>query len=338
MFDGIRTLEELTDNGNKSYRLGFRVGGKVLLVKKFVNDGSQHVSIGGSRLRLTALDWENIRKQKFPRISLVGIRPRRKLIFIDAQNMMYRLFFGVPVTKYGGKPNNIIRGVVSQIRTINNLFSDAHLVFVFDSIGKTDRHREYSEYKNGRSEPPAEFIYQVDVVKELVRKFGYPVFLIEGQEADDVIGTLCRTHTRKSIIWSSDKDFAQLVNKRVSVYDVHSKVLLDSIGIEHKHGVKPNQICDWLMLLGDKSDNIPGIVGCGKKTAVKWLTEFGDLDTLLDNTETLSKKMRESVLNNKFSVSRSLVGIRTLDICTDLYFTDKSRDLYKFAKSYGVYI
>lgn len=280
--------------------------------------------------------WAEFHGMDLPQIRVDDIKPLRKLLLLDGQNILYRSFFALPNLTHAGKPTGALKGFVNQLYKVKKLFKDAHPILVFDGGGKTERHSEYPDYKKGRGKTDDALLAQIGPAKDMATAMGFPVFCQEGVEADDIIGTVSRTHTRKVIIYSSDKDFGQLVNSRVSLYNLSKSTLLDENGVFGQYGVHPDQICDWLMLLGDKSDNIPGVPGIGPKTACKLLSSYGSVSDIVKNKSKLSDKMRLSIESTDFGLSRSMVELRHIDMSTDLSFRQEDPDFSDFLASYGI--
>lgn len=337
MFNKLHVIpiESLVVDGTQYYSLRGKYGKRKLPTIK-VKDNSPFVSKWSMSLNIDM--WKNIHsvQDNLPKIVVNGVKPRTRLVIIDGQNLVYRSYYALPGLSYAGLPTGAIKGFINQVARLRTLFKDSHLVFVFDSGGITLRHLEYPEYKATRSTPPDDLVSQIKCIKQVVRKMGYPVLSKRGVEADDIIGTIVKKHVRKSTIYSSDKDFAQLVNKRVSLYDTKNNKLLDTSGVVDKFGVTTSKICDLLMLLGDSSDNIPGIKGCGPKTACKWINEYGGVEGVLSNIDKLSKKLGAAVADNQFELTKSLVTIRKVDMDTTLKFSATHESLERYVGSFGI--
>ena len=188
-------------------------------------------------------------------------------------------------------------------------------VVVFDAPGKTFRDRLYSEYKANRPPMPEELRAQVEVIHTVIRALGLPLLSVPDVEADDVIGTLARAGTTQgmeTLIISGDKDLAQLVGPRVMMYDSMKDVLYDRDGVKEKFGVPPEGIVDFLALVGDTSDNIPGVPKVGPKTAARWLSEHGSLDKLVEHSDSVPGKVGENLRASleQLYLSRQLATIK----------------------------
>ena len=201
-----------------------------------------------------------------------------------------------PLTNPEGMPTGAIYGVMNMLRRLDQDYPDAEVVVVFDPPGPTVRHDIFPDYKANRGKMPDDLSVQIAPLHRLIQAKGYPICIVPKQEADDVIGTLARLFIEDGatvIICTGDKDFAQLVGDDVVLLDTMRDQLLDSQGVVNKFGVRPDQIVDYLALIGDTSDNIPGVMKVGPKTAVKWLDAYGNIDSLIDNADRLSGKVGE---------------------------------------------
>ncbi len=238
-------------------------------------------------------------------------------ILIDASSYFFRAFHALPpLVNSKGQPTGAIYGVVNMIKKLIKDYQPSQLAVVFDAKGKTFRDALYTEYKAHRPPTPPELSSQFAPLIQLLECMGLPLLIIEGVEADDVIGTLAVQASAQGaqvLISTGDKDMAQLVNAQVRLINTMTNTLLDSTGVQAKFGVMPEQIIDYLTLTGDSVDNIPGVNKCGPKTAAKWLNEFSTLDNLLTNAHTISGKigeyLRESV--PQLPLSKQLVTIKT---------------------------
>ncbi|MDH5737022.1 MAG: DNA polymerase I, partial [Gammaproteobacteria bacterium] len=221
------------------------------------------------------------------------------LVLIDGSSYLFRAFHALPQLESSkGQPTGAVRGVISMIRKLASDYPDSHVAVVFDARGKTFRHELYKEYKANRPSMPDELAKQITPIHDIIRLMGLPLIIEEGVEADDVIGTLSRMATEKGmdvVISTGDKDMAQLVNKHVTLINTMSNETLDEEGVSVKFGVRPDQIIDYLALIGDTSDNIPGVDKVGPKTAVKWLTEYQSLEGVMENAESIKGKVGENL-------------------------------------------
>ena len=228
--------------------------------------------------------------------------PSRQTIYlVDGSSYLYRAFH-VPnlqrLTNSRGEPTGALLGVANMIRRLLSEESPEHIAVVFDARGPTFRHEMYPEYKANRPPMPDDLAAQVEPLHDLVRALGLPMLQVQGVEADDVIGTLARQAGKQGIptvISTGDKDMAQLVDERVTLVNTMSNTTLDSAGVEAKFGVPPARIIDLLALMGDSSDNIPGVPKCGPKTAAKWLGLYEDLDGVKSHADDIKGKAGENL-------------------------------------------
>ncbi len=212
-------------------------------------------------------------------------RSRPRLVLVDGSSYLYRAFHALPDLRTArGEPTGAIRGVLAMLKRIVQETQPDYFAVVFDAPGKTFRDDWYPEYKANRPPMPDDLAAQIEPLHELVRTSGWPLLMVEGVEADDVIGTLARQAERSgvdTVVSTGDKDLAQLVTPHVTLVNTMSGEKLDEQGVAVKFGVRPDQILDWLTLVGDSVDNIPGVPKVGPKTASKWLAEHGSLDRLV---------------------------------------------------------
>lgn len=240
------------------------------------------------------------------------------LILIDGSSYLYRAFY-VPQLKRmqttSGQPTGAVYGTINMIKSLAADYPEAQLVAIFDAKGKTFRHELYKEYKANRPPMPDELRSQVDYVHKGIRALGLPLIATPEVEADDVIGSYAKQAAKlgKSVLVATgDKDLAQIVTEQVHLIDTMKKVVYDEVGVKEKYGVKPTQIIDYLTLMGDSSDNIPGVPKVGPKTAVKWLHEYGSLDAIIENAEEIKGKVGENLREfiPQIPLSKDLVTIR----------------------------
>ena len=220
-----------------------------------------------------------------------------QLILIDGSSYLFRAFHALPpLVSSKGVATGAIKGVISMIRKLMNEYPDSHMAVVFDAKGKTFRNDIYPEYKANRPPMPDELRSQIAPIHEIVTKMGLPLLVVDDVEADDVIGTLARQATEKKmnvLVSTGDKDMAQLVNEHITLINTMSDTLMDVPGVVEKFGVRPDQIIDYLALVGDTSDNIPGVPKCGPKTAVKWLAAYESLQGVMDSADEVKGKVGE---------------------------------------------
>jgi len=223
----------------------------------------------------------------------------KPLILVDGSSWLFRAFHALPpLNSPEGLPTGAVYGLGNMLRRLMKDYAPEHLCVVFDPKGDTFRTELYPAYKGTRSATPEDLLAQFPLVLELLRGLGIPVLTIDGFEADDVIGTLTRQACaigRPVLIVTSDKDMAQLVDDCVHLLDTMKNVRLDPAGVREKFGVPPERIIDYLTLMGDSVDNIPGVPGCGPKTAAKWLAEYGTLDALVANADKVGGKVGENL-------------------------------------------
>ncbi|NNG24564.1 DNA polymerase I [Telluria aromaticivorans] len=221
------------------------------------------------------------------------------LLLVDGSSYLYRAFHALPdLRSPDGFPTGAMHGMVNMLRRLRADFPAAYIACVFDAKGKTFRDDLYPEYKATRASMPEDLGKQIEPIHEIVRYMGWPILMVEGVEADDVIGTLAVQATArgmKTVISTGDKDLAQLVNDKVMLINTMSNEKLDEAGVVAKFGVPPNRIIDYLTLVGDTVDNVPGVSKCGPKTAVKWLTLHGSLDGVVENAHAITGAVGENL-------------------------------------------
>ena len=220
-------------------------------------------------------------------------------ILVDGSSYLFRAYHALPpLTNSAGHPTGAMRGVINMIRSLQKSYPDSRVIVVFDAKGKTFRNDLYPEYKANRPPMPDELRVQIQPIHDMIRAMGLPLLVIEGVEADDVIGTLARQATEGKqdvIISTGDKDMAQLVTEHVTLINTMTDTSMDVDGVVEKFGVRPDQIIDYLALMGDKVDNIPGVEKCGPKTAIKWLTAYESLQGVIDNADQIKGKIGENL-------------------------------------------
>ncbi|MFC0251357.1 DNA polymerase I [Massilia consociata] len=221
------------------------------------------------------------------------------LLLVDGSSYLYRAYHALPdLRSPDGFPTGAMHGMVNMLRRLRADYPAAYIACVFDAKGKTFRDDLYPEYKATRASMPEDLGKQIEPIHEVVRHLGWPILTVEGVEADDVIGTLAvqaAARGMKTIISTGDKDLAQLVNDKVMLVNTMSNEKLDEAGVIAKFGVPPNRIIDYLTLIGDTVDNVPGVTKCGPKTAVKWLTLHGSLDGVIENAHGITGAVGENL-------------------------------------------
>ena len=249
------------------------------------------------------------------------------IILVDGSSYLYRAYHALPpLTSSKGHPTGAIRGVISMIKKILVDHPHSPIAVVFDAKGKNFRHDMYKEYKANRPPMPDDLVLQIKPIHEIVKALGIKLLMVEGVEADDVIGTLAfQAQERKldTVISTGDKDMTQLVCKNVKVVNTMKDELLDINGVKRKFGVLPEQIVDYLALIGDSSDNVPGVDKVGPKTAVKWIQEHQNIETIIKNAENITGKVGENLRNGitQLKLSKELVTIKT-DVLLDASIED----------------
>ncbi|MCD9542107.1 DNA polymerase I [Photobacterium carnosum] len=236
--------------------------------------------------------------------------PENPLILIDGSSYLYRAYHAAPnFTNSDGEPTGAIYGVVNMLRSMLRQFSTDRIAVIFDAKGKTFRNDIYSEYKANRPPMPEDLRGQIEPLHAVIKAMGLPLIAISGVEADDVIGTLATQASLQGmpvLISTGDKDMAQLVDQHVTLINTMTDVVMDSAGVVDKFGVGPELIIDYLALMGDQADNIPGVPGVGEKTATALLQGLGGLDTLYANLDDIaalgfrgSKTIAKKLIDNK---------------------------------------
>lgn len=238
------------------------------------------------------------------------------LILVDGSSFLYRAYHAVPpLSNAKGEPTNAIYGVSNMLRKLLNDYEPTYMAVVFDSSSKTFRHELSADYKANRTEMPDDLRLQIKPLHALIRAMGIPLISAAAVEADDVLGVLARFGEREGhnvIIATGDKDMAQLVNEKITLEDTMSKTKLTPEGVFEKFGVRPNQIADYLALVGDSSDNIAGVPKVGAKTAAKWLAQYETLDNLILHANEITGKVGENLREHlpNLELAKQLTVIR----------------------------
>ena len=220
-----------------------------------------------------------------------------QLVLIDGSSYLFRAYHALPqLVSSKGQPTGAVKGVISMVKKLMSDYPDSQIAVVFDAKGKTFRNEIFPDYKAHRPPMPDELRSQIGPIHEIIGLMGLPLLIVEGVEADDVIGTLAKQATEKQmdvLISTGDKDMAQLVSPHVTLINTMSNTFMDEAGVLEKFGVRSDQIIDYLALVGDTADNIPGVPKCGPKTAVKWLSQYESLQGVIDQAGDIGGKVGE---------------------------------------------
>ncbi|MDN2653219.1 DNA polymerase I [Vibrio parahaemolyticus] len=260
--------------------------------------------------------------------------PENPLILIDGSSYLYRAFHAYPGTMSNGEiPTNAVYGVVNMLRSMMRQFASERIAVVFDAKGKTFRDEMYSEYKANRPPMPDDLRCQIEPLHNVIRAMGLPLICVPGVEADDVIGTLAHQASQQGmpvLISTGDKDMAQLVDDNITLINTMTNVVMDREGVVEKFGIPPELIIDYLALMGDKVDNIPGVPGVGDKTATALLQGIGGLTKLYENLDDIaalgfrgSKTMAKKLVDNKDNAMLSY-ELATIKLDVELEETPES--------------
>jgi DNA polymerase-1 len=255
-----------------------------------------------------------------------------RIFVIDGSSYLYRAFHAMPpLSTSSGRPTGAVKGVTNMLMNLKKDSEGSPIIIVFDAKGKTFRSDIYSEYKANRPPMPDELRDQLIPVKSICRAIGFPLIEIEGVEADDVIATIsqmAKDAKYKCVISSLDKDLMQLVeDPHTTVMDTMKHKIFNEESVFEKFGVKPNQIRDMLALVGDASDNIPGVPKVGQKTAAKWLNEYGDIQSIKDNADSITGVVGENLRNALDDIDRN---IELVSLKTNVDLNQKFEDLLVF--------
>ena len=248
--------------------------------------------------------------------SQMHFNPDSPFILVDGSSYLFRAFHAMPpLTNGKGQATGAIFGVINMLGKLIEQYQPEKMAVIFDAKGKTFRHEMYDQYKAHRPPMPDELRTQIEPIHEIVKALGLPLLVIDGVEADDVMGTFAHQATQAkhdTLISTGDKDLAQLVNEHVTLINTMNDTLSTPESVVEKFGVRPDQIIDYLALVGDSADNIPGIPKCGPKTAVKWLNSFGNIHNLVENAPMIGGKIGENLRNNleQLALSKELTTIK----------------------------
>lgn len=237
------------------------------------------------------------------------------VILVDGSSYLYRAFHALPpLTNSLGEPTGAIYGMVGMLRKLLAEYATHYIAVIFDPKGPTKRHEIYPAYKSNRPPVPEALKAQWPALAEAIHAMGLPIFQVTGVEADDIIATLARIASRQGhdvLIATGDKDLAQLVCPQITLLNTMTNVMLDEAGVEAKFGVRPDQMLDYLALVGDTSDHIPGVPGVGPKTAAAWLKKYGSLDQLVASSEEIKGKIGLQLRSHldQLALSRRLIQL-----------------------------
>jgi len=255
--------------------------------------------------------------------------PRKSLVLVDGSYFLFRAYHALPkFSNSAGEPTGAMFGVVNMLRKLLGDLHPDYFAVVFDAKGGSFRNDLYEQYKAHRPPIPEDLVPQIEPLQDIIRALGVPLLVIDGVEADDVIASLARQaerHGVETVISSGDKDLAQLVNDNIRLINPMNGTVLDAEGVRSKYGVPPERIIDYLTLVGDSVDNVPGVPKVGPKTAAKWLNEFGSLEGVVNHAGEIKGKVGEYLRSSldKLPLSRQLVTLRE-DLPLDLRPEDLS--------------
>jgi DNA polymerase-1 len=242
---------------------------------------------------------------------------KQRLILIDGSSFLFRAYHAIPpLTNSEGLPTNAIYGVSNMLRKLVNSYQSDYFTVVFDAKGKTFRHDLYPDYKAQRPPMDNDLRVQIEPLQTLIKTMGFPLIIEKGVEADDVLGSLAQYAEQQGfevVISTGDKDMAQLVTENITLENSMSNTKMTIQGVIDKFGVKPEQIVDYLALMGDTADNIPGIPKVGTKTAAKWLSHYQTMEKIIDCAEEIKGKVGESLRANmdQLALSKTLTTLKT---------------------------
>ena len=240
----------------------------------------------------------------------------KPLVLVDGSSYLFRAYHALPaLTTSSHFPTGAIKGVIAMLKRLAKDYAGSPIAVVFDAKGKSFRNDLYPAYKQNRPPMPDDLRQQIQPIHDIIRALGLPLLIVDGVEADDVIGTLAHEATssrRDVVISTSDKDIAQLVSDHVTLVNTMTDTRLDRAGVVEKFGVPPELMVDYLALIGDTSDNVPGVPNVGPKTAAKWLTQYGSLDGIVVHADEISGKVGENLRAHldTLPLARELVTIK----------------------------
>jgi len=244
--------------------------------------------------------------------------PKRRLFLIDGNSFCYRAYYAIrSLSNSKGQPTNAVYGFVTMLNKIVKENKPDMLALAFDLKGPTFRHKKYEEYKIHRKPMPDDLVSQIPYIKEVVAAYNIPIYEVQGYEADDVLATLAKKaeeHDIETFIVTGDKDALQLVGSHIKVYSPHKEgFVYDAKRVKETYGVEPEHMIDIMSLMGDATDNIPGVKGIGEKTAVELIGEFGSLDNLLKNIDKIKSESRKKMLKDNIEMARLSRELAILD-------------------------
>jgi len=253
----------------------------------------------------------------------------KRIYLVDVSSLFFRAFYAIrPLTSPSGMPTNAIYGFLSMVTKLLKEEKPDHIVFCYDRKEPSFRAEMYTEYKANRSETPEDLVPQIPYIKKLADYLGIPSLEYAGFEADDLIGTLTkvsRHHGLEVFIVSGDKDFGQLIEPHVWMFDTMKNVKIDSAGVKEKWGIRPDQVIDYLSLVGDTSDNIPGVKGIGPKGAQKLLEQYDNLENIYKNISEIKGSTQEKLITHK---DMALLSKKLVTIVTDAPISQKIEDYH----------
>ena len=257
-------------------------------------------------------------------------------VLVDGSSYLFRAYHALPpLLSSKGHPTGAIKGVVNMIRRLEQDYAGSKVIIIFDAKGKNFRHDLYPDYKANRPPMPDDLRCQIEPIHQIIKAMGLPLLIVPDVEADDVIGVLAHQATNQKVdvvISTGDKDMAQLVTEHVTLINTMTNVAMDVAGVVEKFGVRPDQIIDYLALVGDSVDNIPGVPKCGPKTAVKWLTAYGSLEGVIANADQVKGKvgeyLRESIpfLPLSYQLATIKVDVPLTENLADIAHVEADKD------------
>ena len=256
-----------------------------------------------------------------------SITDNDSVILVDGSSYIYRAYHALPpLTTSTGQPTGAVRGVTTMVMRILEDHPNSPVGMIFDAKGDTFRNEMYSEYKANRPPMPDDLRPQIQPIHDICRALGLKLFIVDGVEADDVIGTLATEAEKKGIktvVSTGDKDLAQLVTKNITLVNTMTNELLNEDKVMKKFGVRPDQIIDYLALVGDTSDNIPGVNKVGPKTAVNWLSKYDTVEKIIESAEEIPGKVGEYLREGieQLKLSKQLTTIKK-DVALDFGIED----------------